>query len=170
MTDDDPAPKPRTRIDWRNRDHTRGSLAISLLVLALPSLATSLAGVAFQITELTFISRLGEAPMASVVIVNQTLRQTFFMLLMGASFGTQALIAGCCEPPKGQTCSAKIARTASMPRARTLFGGQAKVGIRDDQRGPRRRFHTCCQPERVPTRREVADCERIQEVLSRPRW
>ncbi|MBW2289580.1 MAG: MATE family efflux transporter [Deltaproteobacteria bacterium] len=94
MTDEDPALETRAKIDWRNRDHTRGSLAISLLVLALPSLATSLAGVAFQITELTFISRLGEAPMASVVIVNQTLRQTFFMLLMGASFGTQALIAG----------------------------------------------------------------------------
>jgi putative MATE family efflux protein len=94
MTDSDPAPKARSKIDWRNRDHTRGSLALSLLVLALPSLATSLAGVALQLTELTFISRLGEAPMAAVVIVNQTLRQTFFMLLMGASFGTQALIAG----------------------------------------------------------------------------
>ena len=75
MIDDDPARKTRAKFDWRNRDHTRGSLAISLLVLALPSLATSLSGVAFQITELTFISRLGEAPMASVVIVNQTLRQ-----------------------------------------------------------------------------------------------
>ena len=94
MTDEAPAPKTRAKFDWRNRDHTRGSLAVSLLVLALPSLATSLAGVAFQITELTFISRLGEAPMASVVIVNQTLRQTFFMLLLGASFGTQALVAG----------------------------------------------------------------------------
>jgi len=94
MTDEQTASKTRAKIDWRNRDHTRGSLAISLLVLALPSLATSLASVAFQITELAFISRLGEAPMASVVIVNQTLRQTFFMLLMGASFGTQALIAG----------------------------------------------------------------------------
>jgi putative MATE family efflux protein len=94
MTDADSAPKTPRKLDWRNRDHTRGSLALSLLVLALPSLATSLAGVALQLTELTFISRLGEAPMASVVIVNQTLRQTFFMLLMGASFGTQALIAG----------------------------------------------------------------------------
>jgi putative MATE family efflux protein len=63
-------------------------------VLAVPSLATSLSGAVFQIVELTFISRIGEAAMASVVIVNQTLRQTWFMLLMGASFGTQALIAG----------------------------------------------------------------------------
>ena len=79
---------------WRDRDHTRGSLAVSLLVLALPSLVSSLGGVVFQLTDLTFISRLGDAPMASVVIVNQTLRQTFFMLLIGGSFGTQALIAG----------------------------------------------------------------------------
>jgi len=78
---------------WRNRDHTRGSLAVSLFVLALPSLATSLSSVVFQLTDLTFISRLGEAPMASVVIVNQSLRQTFFLVLMGGSLGTQALIA-----------------------------------------------------------------------------
>jgi putative MATE family efflux protein len=79
---------------WRDRDHTRGRLWKSLLVLALPGLATSLSSVIFQLADLTFISRLGDAPMASVVIVNQTLRQTFFMLLMGGSFGTQALIAG----------------------------------------------------------------------------
>jgi putative MATE family efflux protein len=64
------------------------------MVLALPGLASSLSNVIFQLADLTFISRLGDAPMASVVIVNQTLRQTFFMLLMGGSFGTQALIAG----------------------------------------------------------------------------
>jgi len=79
---------------WRNRDHTRGRIVVSLLVLALPSLATSLSAVVFQLTDLTFISRLGEGPMAAVVIVNQTLRQTYFMLLMGGGFGTQALIAG----------------------------------------------------------------------------
>ena len=50
-------------------------------------------GVVFQLTDLTFISRLGEAPMASVVIVNQSLRQTYFLMIMGLSFGTQALIA-----------------------------------------------------------------------------
>jgi putative MATE family efflux protein len=94
MTEDrTPAPKPGGRVRWRDRDHTRGRLSISLLVLALPSFATSLSGVVFQLTDLAFISRLGDAPMASVVIVNQTLRQTFFMLLMGGSFGTQALIA-----------------------------------------------------------------------------
>jgi len=87
------AERRRPRIDWRGRDHTRGRLTMSLLVLALPGLATSLSSVVFQLVDLTFISRLGDAAMASVVIVNQTLRQTFFMLLMGASFGTQALVA-----------------------------------------------------------------------------
>jgi putative MATE family efflux protein len=91
---DAPETARRRRLDWRNRDHTRGRLTISLLVLALPGLASSLCAVVFQLAELTFISRLGDAAMASVVIVNQTLRQTFFMLLMGASFGIQALIAG----------------------------------------------------------------------------
>jgi len=91
---DAPHPQRRSRLSWRDRDHTRGAIVMSLLVLALPGLASSVSAVVFQLTDLTFISRLGEGPMASVVIVNQTLRQTFFMLLMGGSFGTQALIAG----------------------------------------------------------------------------
>jgi len=90
---DSPTPGRGPGLRWRNRDHTRGNLIVSLLVLALPSLATSLSSVVFQLTDLTFISRLGEAPMAAVVIVNQSLRQTFFLVLMGGSLGTQALIA-----------------------------------------------------------------------------
>jgi putative MATE family efflux protein len=77
MSDDEtPTPVSSGGLAWRNRDHTRGSLALSLLVLALPSLATSLSSVIFQLTDLTFISRLGDAP-----------------VLMGGSLGTQALIA-----------------------------------------------------------------------------
>jgi putative MATE family efflux protein len=79
---------------WRGRDHTRGSLLGSMLVLALPLVGSSLlGGVVFQVVDLAFLSRLGDAPMASVIIVNQTLRQLVFLLLMGASFGSQALIA-----------------------------------------------------------------------------
>ena len=82
------------RLGWRDRDHTRGNLTTSLLVLALPMLASSIGGGAvFQLVDLTFISRLGEVPMASVIIVNQSVRQVIFMLVMGGSFGTQALIA-----------------------------------------------------------------------------
>ncbi len=79
---------------WTHRDHTRGSLVRSIGVLALPMLGGSLAGgVVFQLVDLTFLSRLGGAPMASVIIVNQSLRQILFMLIMGASFGTQAMVA-----------------------------------------------------------------------------
>jgi putative MATE family efflux protein len=81
-------------VSWRHRDHTRGSLVASIGVLAIPTMASSLTGgVVFQLVDLTFLSRLGEAPMASVIIVNQSLRQILFMLVMGASFGTQALVA-----------------------------------------------------------------------------
>ncbi|MDH3214401.1 MAG: MATE family efflux transporter [Myxococcales bacterium] len=79
---------------WRNRDHTRGRLIVSLAVLSLPLLISGLLyGAVFQIVDLSFISRLGEAPMAAVIIVNQSLRTTVMMLVMGASFGAQALIA-----------------------------------------------------------------------------
>lgn len=81
-------------ISWRHRDHTRGSLFISLLVLALPQFISSAAGsVTFQLADLTFLSRLGEAQLTAVVIVNQTLRQVVMMLMMGVAFGTQALIS-----------------------------------------------------------------------------
>ncbi len=79
---------------FRSRDHTRGSLYASLLVLALPSVATSLfGGVLFQIGDLKLISGLGEDAMTAVIITNQTLRQIYIMMVMGASFGTQGLIA-----------------------------------------------------------------------------
>ncbi len=80
---------------WRFRDHTQGSLVTSILILALPLLATSVAGgVIFQLVDLTFLSRLGEEPMAAVIVVNQSLRQIYFMMLMGGGFAAQALIAG----------------------------------------------------------------------------
>jgi putative MATE family efflux protein len=79
---------------WRDRDHTRGSLFLSLMVLALPLGATSLVGgVLFQLVDLKLISGLGDQAVTAVVVTNQSLRQFFFMLVMGASFGTQGLIA-----------------------------------------------------------------------------
>lgn len=82
-----------TRRRWRDRDHTRGRLLPSLMVLALPQMLGSGGGVVFALVDLTFISRLGEAPMAAVIVANQSLRQTLMLLVMGASFGAQALIA-----------------------------------------------------------------------------
>ncbi|MDJ0868465.1 MAG: MATE family efflux transporter [Myxococcota bacterium] len=82
---------PRAR--WRDRDHTRGSLLVSLWVLALPLMATSAAMSVYQLLDLRFIGELGPAPTAAVVITNQTLRQIAFLVVMGVSFAAQALIA-----------------------------------------------------------------------------
>lgn len=79
---------------WRNRDLTRDGLVGSLLVLALPLVASGvLGGVVFQLTDLTFVSRLGEQAISAVVMTNQGVRQVAFMFVMGASFATQSLIA-----------------------------------------------------------------------------
>jgi putative MATE family efflux protein len=79
---------------WRNRDLTRGGLFPALFVLALPLILSGvMGGVVFQLFDLTFVSRLGEQAIAAVVITNQTVRQVSFMLVMGASFATQSLVA-----------------------------------------------------------------------------
>jgi putative MATE family efflux protein len=81
-------------VRWRDRDHTRGNLLTSLGMLALPLMGTSLvSGVFFQLVDLKLVSGLGERAMTAVVVTNQSLRQIFFMLVMGASFGAQGLIA-----------------------------------------------------------------------------
>ncbi len=78
----------------QNRDHTQGSLFSSLLTLALPLVATSLCGgVIFQLVDLKLISGLGDQSVTAVVVTNQSLRQLFFMFVMGGSFGAQSLIA-----------------------------------------------------------------------------
>jgi putative MATE family efflux protein len=79
---------------WRHRDLTRGGLFGSLLVLALPLVASGvLGGAVYQLFDLTFLSRLGEDSIAAVVITNQTVRQLSLMLVMGTGFATQSLIA-----------------------------------------------------------------------------
>lgn len=79
---------------WRNRDHTAGGLVGSLLVLALPLVASGLlGGVVYQLFDLSFVSRLGEQAISAVVITNQGVRQVAFMFVMGASFATQSLIS-----------------------------------------------------------------------------
>ncbi|MCP3986452.1 MAG: MATE family efflux transporter [bacterium] len=86
------APSSRAH-SWTSHDHTRGHLLVSLLVLALPLLATSVAQATFQMVDLTFLSWLGEEATTAVVVTNQSIRQVFFMLALGGSFGAQALIA-----------------------------------------------------------------------------
>ncbi|MFQ5696697.1 MAG: MATE family efflux transporter [Myxococcota bacterium] len=62
-------------------------------MLAIPLVASSLSGVVFQLVDLGFVSRLGEQATTAVIVTNQSLRQVFFVLVFGASFGAQGLIA-----------------------------------------------------------------------------
>ncbi len=78
----------------RDRDHTQGSLLVSLFALALPLIGMSLfGGVVFQIVDLKLVSGIGEDATTAVVVTNQSIRQVFFMLVMGASFGAQGLVS-----------------------------------------------------------------------------
>ncbi len=64
------------------------------MVLSLPLLATSLfGGVIFQMGDLKLISSLGTDSMTAIIITNQTLRQVFVMVVMGASFGAQGMVS-----------------------------------------------------------------------------
>ena len=78
---------------WRHRDHTRAGLFGSLVVLSVPMLASSGLMLGFQLADFSFLAQLGDAPMAAVIIANQTLRQFVMVLLMGLGFASQALIA-----------------------------------------------------------------------------
>ncbi|MBW2232045.1 MAG: MATE family efflux transporter [Deltaproteobacteria bacterium] len=100
---------------WRDRDHTRGNLLVSLGVLALPLMATSLfGGVVFQLVDLKLVSGLGEQAMTAVVVTNQSLRQLFFMLVMGASFGSQGLIARSIGEGNGEQADHVAGQTVLM--------------------------------------------------------
>lgn len=122
---------------WRDRDHTQGSLWVSLGVLALPLLAQSSGGVVFQLVDLGFVSRLGEDATTAVVITNQALRQAFFMLVMGASFGAQGLIArragegriGAAEHVAGQVVILGLAFSAVIAVVGVAFAPSMLSGL-----------------------------------------
>ncbi|MCH2170126.1 MATE family efflux transporter [Myxococcota bacterium] len=90
-------PVPSREGWWRSlreRDHTRGNLLVSVLVLSAPAVATGLLGVgAFQMVDLAFLATLGDDQVAAAGASNQTLRQVFQMLIMGLSVGSQMMIA-----------------------------------------------------------------------------
>ena len=64
-------PAPGLWSQLRDRDHTRGRLWVSLVVLAAPLLATSLSGAMFQLLDLKFVSDIGEQAVTAVVVTNQ---------------------------------------------------------------------------------------------------
>ena len=79
---------------FRDRDHTRGSLLMSIVVLALPSVLTTLGGFGlFQLVDLYFLGQLGADSVAAAGATNQTLRQFVFLIIMGLSVASQMMIA-----------------------------------------------------------------------------
>lgn len=89
---------PRERDGWlsrlRNRDHTRGSLFASVVVLSLPQVAMSVLGLGlFQLVDLRFLSLLGDDAVAAGGASNQTLRQVFMILMLGLNVATQMWVA-----------------------------------------------------------------------------
>lgn len=78
----------------RDRDHTRGSLAASLLALAVPSILSSVGAFGvFSLVDLYFVGRLGPDALAAAGATNQTLRQLCFLMVVGLSTASQMLIA-----------------------------------------------------------------------------
>ena len=79
---------------WRDRDHTRGSLLTSILVLSLPSVLTSAAGFGlFQTVDLYILGKLGPAAVAAAGATNQVVRQVIFLTIMGITVSAQMMIA-----------------------------------------------------------------------------
>jgi putative MATE family efflux protein len=90
-------------------------------------LGTSLAGASFQLVDLAFVSRLGEDATTAVVVTNQSLRQAFFMVVMGASFGAQGLIARCVGEGRGEAADHAAGQLVVLGLA--LAAVAALVGI-----------------------------------------
>ena len=79
---------------FRDRDHTRGNLLVSVLVLALPSILTMTFSFGlFQMLELSFLGRLGEHALAAAGSSDQVLRQGLMLLVMGMTVASQMMIS-----------------------------------------------------------------------------
>jgi putative MATE family efflux protein len=114
----------------RDRDHTRGSLAVSLLALAVPSILASVGAFGvFQLVDLYLVGRLGSDALAAAGASNQTLRQIVFLAALGLSTSSQMLIArrvGEARPEEaehvaGQTLLAGLVLAALAALAGLLF-------------------------------------------------
>jgi putative MATE family efflux protein len=78
----------------RNRDHTRGNLLVSLATLSLPSLLTMVGGFGvLQLVDLRWLGLLGTDAVAAAGATNQTLRQFFFLGVIGISVASQMWVA-----------------------------------------------------------------------------
>jgi putative MATE family efflux protein len=91
---DAPLVRPSLLAFFRDRDHTRGHLLVSVLVLALPSILTMTFSFGlFQVLELKFLGRLGEHALAAAGSSDQVLRQGLMLLVMGMTVASQMMIA-----------------------------------------------------------------------------
>ncbi len=126
-----PAAKPSRLarlLALRHRDHTQGSLLVSLFALALPLIGMSLfGGVVFQIVDLKLVSGIGEDATTAVVVTNQSIRQVFFMLVMGAGFGAQGLVSR--HVGEGRTDSADHVTGQTLLLGLGVAGFAALLGI-----------------------------------------
>jgi len=78
----------------RERDHTRGSLLVSILVLSLPALlASALGNGLFHLGDLYLLARLENGAVAAAGATNATLRQGVFLIVMGLSTAAQLRVA-----------------------------------------------------------------------------
>lgn len=78
----------------RGRDHTRGNLMVSVLALAVPSVLTMTFSFGlFQVFELSFLGRLGDAALAAAGSSDQVLRQGLMLLVMGMTVASQMLVS-----------------------------------------------------------------------------
>jgi putative MATE family efflux protein len=102
--------------ELRYRDHTRGNLATSTMLLALPAIMTSLAGGAFyQLVDLYFIGQLGAVATAAVGATNQVVRQFAFLLTFGTAIGAQMMVAqlvGSGNPERADHLAGQVLVTA----------------------------------------------------------
>ncbi|HTO06775.1 MAG TPA: MATE family efflux transporter [Myxococcota bacterium] len=78
----------------RDRDHTRGSLLVSVLVLALPSVLTMMFSFGLsQMVDLSFLGRLGAHALAAATSSDLVLRQGLNLFVMGMTVAAQMMIA-----------------------------------------------------------------------------
>jgi putative MATE family efflux protein len=79
---------------FRDRDHTRGNLLVSVLVLSLPSILTmTFSFGVFQMVELKFLGDLGEHALAAAGPSDHILRQGLMLFVMGMTIASQMMIA-----------------------------------------------------------------------------
>jgi MATE family, multidrug efflux pump len=79
---------------FRDRDHTRGSLLVSVGVLALPSILTMMSSFGLsQMVDLKFLGALGAHALAAATSSDLVLRQGLNLFVMGMTVAAQMMIA-----------------------------------------------------------------------------